>query len=343
MTRREFATIAGLGLTPLRVSRAEPSATSDRFEHVHATMGTKFRFVVYARDEAQATGAVEDATRRLDALNASLSDYVRTSEVSRLSADSGLGHWRLVPDDLWDVLSYGNRLAAQTEGAFDMTVGPMTRLWHVARRSGKLPSQPRLAEALAATGHAHLEMDAERRRARLTLPGMRLDLGGIAKGYAVDATLDVLVDHGITDALVDGGGDLRALGSPPHTAGWMIAVDDLETSSDTTSTTALKDLAMATSGDLYQSVEIDGRKFSHIVNPRTGLGLEYRRLVTVISPSAMIADALASAISVLSISASRNLLETHYPESSAKIVTLHDSRLEKVVLGQAAGSAILRR
>ena len=214
-----------------------------------------------------------------------------------------------------------------------MTVGPLTRLWRVARRNGKLPSESRLSEALAATGHAHLETDTERKRARLTQPGMRLDLGGIAKGYAVDQVLETLVTHGISCALVDGGGDLRVLGQPPGSDGWRITVQDLA-SEGNTEIHYLTDIAVATSGDLYQTVKIGEREFSHIIDPTTGLGLEIRRSVTVHAPDAMTADALASALSVLPTQASRTLLEKHYPKASARILTkapygLEDVRIER--------------
>lgn len=338
MTRRHFATIGALWTM---APRGRGDATEERrFERTHATMGTEFRFLVYAGNAKQATAALDAATRRLDALNASLSDYLADSEISRLSAASGRGDWRLLLRDVENVLTWGQRLAAQTGGAFDMTVGPLTRLWRVSRRNGKLPTESRLSGALQATGFQFLELDEKRRRARLTRPGMRLDLGGIAKGYAVDETLKTLLHHGITTALADGGGDLRTLGSPPDAGGWRITLEDLESSS--TTVYQLSDLAMATSGDLYQSIRLGDREFSHLIDPKTGLGLEYRRSVTVIAEDAMTADALASALSVLAIEESQALLATHYPTCAARILTRGDHGIERVVLGMNDTAAILR-
>ena len=175
-------------------------------------MGTKFHTILYAHSEAQAKEALDTVATRLNALNASLSDYVTSSEVSRLSASSGRSHWKLLHPDLEAVLSFGQRLSQQTDGAFDMTVGPLTRLWRHSRRHNKLPTKNRLRQALDATGHSNLILDSRNKRARLKRPSMRLDLGGIAKGYAVDEALATLKQLGITIALVNGGGDLRAAG-----------------------------------------------------------------------------------------------------------------------------------
>ena len=329
--RDAFAALAATWLAMAQPFHAGLAA--ERFEATHPTMGTEFRFVVYAQDAQRARAALNDAKGRLDALNASLSDYVATSEISRLSAASGKGYWRLLPDDLWVVLTRGNRLATQTKGAFDVTVGPLTRLWRVSRRTGRLPSDDRLAEALAATGFRFLELDAGRQRARLTRPRMRLDLGGIAKGYAVDEALSRLLEHEITVALVDGGGDLRVQGIPPDSDGWRIGVRDLASEDELGIRTLTGDVALATSGDLYQTVKIGGREFSHLIDPVSGLGLEFRRSVTVEAPDAITADALASALSVLPVAASRRLLKRHYPEANARILTKYEGTLEEVSLG----------
>ena len=141
------------GETP-RPDKVEPL----RFEQTHATMGTEFRIILYCEDEQRANEAFQTAKDRLDSLNAALSDYVSTSEVSRLSRSSGRPYGRLLHDDLWEVLVSGQQLAEQTKGAFDITVGPLTRLWRVSRRSGKLPSEKRLALAKESTGYAHLAL-----------------------------------------------------------------------------------------------------------------------------------------------------------------------------------------
>lgn len=308
--------------------------TLKRFERSFPTMGTTFRTVLYATDSKLAKSAFDAVDRRLTALNAALSDYIATSEVSRLSDSSGSPAWRLLNPDLEAVLACGQSLAIQTGGAFDMTVGPLTRLWRTARRHGKLPSASRLTKALEATGHDYLQLDQARHRAKLLRPNMRLDLGGIAKGYGVDEALTTLQAHGIKTALVDGGGDLRVLGQPPGTDGWRIGTQELD-SATASATRLVREGAVATSGDLYQSISIDGREFSHLINPQTGLGLEFRRTVSVTAPTGMIADALASALSVLPTGTSRSLLSKHYPQAGARILTQQGAAIEETVIHPA--------
>lgn len=330
-----LALAGSLGTGPAETESAErkksPEPEHHRAEYVHATMGTKFHFIAYAADSQRVSEAFTEAAQRLDALNASLSDYIFSSEVSRLSSGSGQGYWRILPTDLWQVLSWGNQLAAQSQGAFDMTVGPLTRLWRISLRTGKLPSPRRLTSARASVGHEYLVLDATKQRAQLMRPGMQLDLGGIAKGYAVDEALAVLQRHGIRSALVDGGGDLRAAGSPPHSEGWTLTLQDLtETPNEPR---LITNLAVATSGDLYQTVTIGEREFSHIVDAKTGLGLEFRRSVTVLAPDTMTADALASALSVLPVKESASLLRKHYPDATARIATKSGDTTEVRLIG----------
>jgi thiamine biosynthesis lipoprotein len=157
-----------------------------------------------------------------------------------------------------------------------------------------------LAGARAAVGWWKLELDTRRQTATLLVPEMKLDLGGIAKGYALDEALKTLQAHGVTRALVTGGGDMVAGEPPPGQKGWRIEVAPLDvTNAPPARFLRLRNAALATSGDIFQHVEIDGRRYSHIVDPRTGLGLIDRSQVTVIARDGTMADALATAVSVL--------------------------------------------
>ena len=263
-------------------------------------MGTTFNLVLYAPDSALARRAADAAFARIDTLNQRLSDYLSDSELSRLSATAGQGRAVPVSDDLWTVLKAAQHLAEQTDGAFDVTVGPLTRLWRWAMRRERLPPEDRLDEARQAVGYRHLALDSAARAVCLKKPGMRLDLGGIAKGFAVDEALGVLQAHGLTRVLVDGGGDLRLGDPPPGTPGWRVEVSGVTTDGKTVQEARfLARKAVATSGATYRFVEVDGVRYSHLLDPRTGMGLTVERLVTVVAPTGMQADALASALSVL--------------------------------------------
>src|SRR5205085_10535960 len=168
------------------------------------------------------------------------------------------------------------------------------------RRERKLPNPEQLAAARAAVGYEKLELDAHRRTAKLLAPGMRLDLGAIAKGYAADQALRVLESRGLTRALVSGGGDMALGTAPPGAKGWRIEIAPLDvTNAPPARFVTLSDMGLATSGDVFQNIEIAGKRYSHIVDPRTGVGLTDHSLVTVIAADGMTADGLATAVSVL--------------------------------------------
>src|SRR5262249_14682100 len=151
-------------------------------------------------------------------------------------------------DDLWTVLERSQALAKRTDGAFDVTVGPVVNLWRKARREKKLPPADRLAEARAAVGWRNVELDSRARTGKLLVPDMRLDLGAIAKGYAVDEALKVLREHGITRALVAGGGDMAAGEAPPGNPGWRIELAPLDvTDAPPARFVILRNRALATS------------------------------------------------------------------------------------------------
>jgi thiamine biosynthesis lipoprotein len=262
-------------------------------------MGVSFKLLLYAGDEDLANRSARAAFDRVTALDRMLSDYDSASELSRLSAASPTSEGVAVSPELWVVLERAQRLAGETDGAFDVTVGPLTKLWRRARRQQEMPSKERLAEALGATGHTNLKLDRQRRTVRLLRGGMRLDLGGIAKGYAADEALAVLKKHGITRAMVAASGDMALGDPPPGERGWRIAVGALNPKEKPSRFLRLANCGVSTSGDAFQFIVIEGKRYSHIVDPRTGLGLTQRVSTTVIAGDAMSADGLATGVTVL--------------------------------------------
>jgi thiamine biosynthesis lipoprotein len=275
-------------------------ATLARFEYQQPQMGLPFRLVLYAPDRPLADAAAAAAFRRLEQLDRILSDYDTDSELSRLSRTSGQGQPVRVSSDLWCVLQRAQDLAQRSDGAFDVTVGPCVTLWRKARREQRLPDPARLAEAQRAVGHEHVRLDPKRQTVELLVSDMRLDLGGIAKGYAVDEALKALDHLGIRRALVAGGGDLAVGDPPPGTMGWRIELAPLDASNAPPARfVLLSRAALATSGDLFQRLDLGGKRYSHIIDPHTGIGLTDHSLVTVIAPDCMTADSLTKVVSVL--------------------------------------------
>ncbi len=258
-------------------------------------MGTRARIVLYAPSEATAAAAAQQAFDRIETLNAVLSDYRTDSELSELSAHP-VGSWIPVSNDLMLVLQRAQAVSEASDGAFDITVAPAVTLWREARRTGTLPDQEAIANAARAIGWRSLELDPQGRRARFNKQGMQLDPGGIGKGHAALEALRVLRTLGHDSAMVDLGGDLALGAPPPGTRGWSILTRD---ALGPDRTRMLAQTCIATSGDAEQFALIAGRRYSHILDPRTARALTARRAATVIHPDGAIADALASAACVL--------------------------------------------
>ena len=280
-------------------------------------MGSRCRIVVYAPSEREAARAADDAFGRVSALNSILSDYDPNSEASRLAAGAPRV-WHTVSPELADVLRLSHEVHDASDGAFDPAIGRLTLLWRAAKRTGALPADNDLDAALRASGSEHVEVHPHDDRVRFDTTGLVLDFGGIGKGYAADEALRVLASHGLRSALIDFGGDL-VLGDPPpdHPDGWLVTV---RTGLDEPRSVRLSCRAVATSGDLEQFVEIDGTRYAHIIDPRTGLGLTRRTAATVIAPSGWLADALASAACVLAPDR-LGPLRAVYPDATIEVLS----------------------
>ncbi len=273
---------------------------AERVTSTRRLMGAPWTITVYAPSQRAGAAAIEAGFAEVARLEAILSDYDPASELSRLSARAPTEVAVPIGEDLGRVLTRAVAIRDASGGVFDPTVGPLTTLWRQARRAGRLPPADKLAAARAAVGPETLLLEADGRAALLTKPGMRLDLGGIGMGYAVDRALEILGQMGIDAAMIDASGDIGVSGSPPGTQGWVIDAAPLPRSGvEPGMRLVLTHAAVTTSGDAHQAVEIEGRRYSHIVDPRTGLGVAGPAAVTVIARDCTTADALATAASVL--------------------------------------------
>jgi thiamine biosynthesis lipoprotein len=286
-------------------------------------MGTTFRVVLYAADAATAKKAAEAAFARVAELDDRMSDYKQTSELMRLCKHFAkeVGEPVKVSDDLFAVLRKAEELSKKSDGAFDVTVGPVVQLWRHARRTQELPDPKEFAAARALVGYQKVKLDPAKKTVLLTTPGMQLDLGGIAKGYAADQALKLLREKfGIKSALVAASGDIACGDPPPGRAAWGVDIAPIAKSQKPRSL-RLANAAVSTSGDLEQFVVINGVRYSHVLDPHTGLGLTGRRSVTVITPNGTTADSMTKAVSVLPPEQALKLVEDT-PGAACYIVVL---------------------
>ena len=285
-------TVVLLALMPASLAA---EAGSWRFQR--ELMGTRFTIVCHAEDAERAGKAAAAAFEVAEAVNRVASDYRTDSELASL-ATLPAGHSAVLSPLLFSLLEHSRVMAEATNGAFDPTLGPLTQLWRQTRQQRRLPEVAVMDAARAATGWRDFRLDPAARRITLQRPSMRFDLGGVAKGYAADRMLESLAATGLRQAMIAAGGDIRLGDPPPGRAGWRVAVQTLDLARHD-EVLLLANAAVSTSGDLHQAVEVEGVRYSHILNPATGLGLTRRIAATVIATEAKLSDPLATAACVL--------------------------------------------
>lgn len=269
-----------------------------RFTYQQAMMGTHFLITLYAPEKSKADAAAKAAYLYASNVNQACSDYDVTSELMQLNAypPQKIVH---VSPLLYDVLAKARHIAQKTDGAYDPTLGHHSYNWRMARKKHILPSQEKIAHAIAHSGWNNYQLDTPNQGIFKLQPDMRFDLGGIAKGYAADGMLRILREHNIYAASVTAGGEVRLGDRPPGKDGWDVSLKTLDENNQLApKILTLSNCAVSTSGDLHQSITIDGKRYSHIVDPTTGLGLTTRVSATVIADSATLSDALATALCV---------------------------------------------
>jgi FAD:protein FMN transferase len=284
-------------------------------------MGSYFE----VRLPAGAPGAVDLACRALDLidlLEAQLTVYRDDSEVSRLNATAHSGPVE-VERGLFGLLELALTLSQETDGAYDVTAGALSEAWGFVRGPKRVPNETTLADARARTGWRHLRLDPEHRTVAFDREGIRINLGSIGKGHAIDRAVDVIRAHWWpTSALVHGGqSSLYALGSPPGQLGgrWEIALRNPFEPETPLGTLRLRNRGLGTSGAAFQQFVVDGRVYGHLIDPRSGEPASGPASVTVLAPTAALADALSTAFYLLGPEAAEAYVAKH-PEVGVVIV-----------------------
>jgi thiamine biosynthesis lipoprotein len=271
-------------------------------------MGTRGTITIYGLSDDEAGEAAAEATREMHRIESVMSTWREDSEISRLNRDSN-GKPFAVSRELAGLLERAREFSRETSGAFDVTAMPLVRLWGFQGGEAKLPSGAELSGALARTGWEKMLVDLEASTVTL-LDGAEIDLAGIGKGYAVDRCVAILRERGVASGLVDLGGNMFAIGSPPGRDDWSIGIRDPEDPSGVIGKLLLRDEAVATSGNYENFVVIDGKKYGHIVDPRTGMTVDNVLSVTVVARTATESDALSTALFVLGPEESLGVPET---------------------------------
>lgn len=300
------------------------AAQNFRYSYEKGMMGSPFVLTFYAQNDALAKVAADSVFSRIQQLNDSLSDYRDGSEINRLSATSGSDTWMKVSDDLYHILAVSQDFSIKTKGAFDVTLGPVVQIWRRAVRKSYMPQKSDIKEALSKTGYKKIHFDKKNHKIKLDQKGMRLDIGGLGKGFAADEGMKVFEYYGITSVLIDAGGKLAIGSPPPGDNGWLIKIS---TGRDSVGTVSLANVGVATSGPTYRFLEINGKHYSHILDPKTGIGLLYNVRTTVISPNATEADVLATSFSVTGIKESKQQVRKYFKSSKVWLVETKNGKV----------------
>ncbi|MDO5554560.1 MAG: FAD:protein FMN transferase [Planctomycetia bacterium] len=280
-----------------------------RFDFSASKMGVPVRLSFYASNESIAQKAADAVFAHFDKLNAILSDYDPESEIIAVCRKSSeTNDYVALSPDLFRVLAFARTCTEKTDGAFDITVSPVVKLWRRSRSFRELPPPEYLEKARQLVGNDRWELQADPPAVRTLAPGVRFDVGGVAKGIALDDALEILASFGITSALLDAGGDLRIGDPPPGSDGWRVEFATLTPDDSERPVRVFANVGIACSGDTNRYVEINGVRYSHIIDPRTGNPLTEHVVVAVSAPCAADADALASAICVLGETEGKKIL-----------------------------------
>jgi thiamine biosynthesis lipoprotein len=307
----------------LKVQRAKPM------------MGTIVEITVIRDDsspsripEEEIIGLAFQEISRIDKL---MSTYKENSQISLINQQAGIDYVTVEPDVL-KVIKMAKAASMLSGGAFDITAAPLVQLWGFHTKKGHMPPEEEIKNCLPLVDYKYILVDQENNRVKLKLPGMAMDLGGIAKGYAVDKAIEILKNNGIHRALVNAGGDLYGLGYPPAKNFWHIGIRHPFIPGGIISTLKIKDQAIATSGNYENFFELNGKRYSHILDPRTGQPIQGVASVTVLAKTAMEADAFGTAVAVLGPQKGLELLNSR-PDIEG-IIILDDPKKPDYLLSQ---------
>lgn len=304
-----------------------------------AAMACRFEVFLNAGQYEHGTQAALEALDRVDALEDQLSIFRETSEISRINREAAAGPVEVEPG-LFGLLELAVRLHAETGGALDITATALWDVWGFSRRQGRIPTEEELATARQKVGSEHVELDARAKTVRFTKPCIRLSLGSIGKGYALDRSAERMLEHGVGDFMIHGGqSSVLARGSAAGTpaGGWLVGLHHPLRHRERLAEIRLGDRALATSSSEKQFFRYRGRRLSHILDPRTGQPAEGLLSVTVLAPTAALADGLSTAFFVMGAEATIAYCESR-PELGALLVRPdRGSRVEVLSLGLEAG------
>ncbi len=326
----------------VEIRLAEPTGGGYLVEFSRQAMATTFQVLLNARQYPQGADAAMTALDAIETLEDQLTVYREHSEVMHINREAYAGPVA-VESRLFSLFEEAARLYDETGGAFDITAGPLAKVWGFYRRQGAIPSADDLAAALDHVGMRHMMLDAETESVQFAVDGVEINLGAIGKGYALDRAAELLAAAGVEDFVLHGGAssvlargsrnssDAKSTATADESkvgAGWQIGIGDPQRPGERLAMIDLRDRAVGTSGAAFQSFRHQGRRYGHILDPRTGWPAEGVLSATVVAPTAAEADALSTALYVLGVDDAEKLVESR--ERTSAILVVPTSRAGEV-------------
>lgn len=298
-------------LTVATLCPARPAQPLFRYEDTHSAMGTVFTVVAYGRDRTFLSEVCREVFGEIDRLDDEMSNYKPASELSQINREAAERPVMVSPE-LFRLIRYSLALSEETNGAFDITVGPLVKAWGFFRGKGRVPKSEELTEVMKHVGYRHVQLDSEKRTIRFDTKGIEIDLGAIAKGYALDRAAEILRTDGITSALISSGtSSVYAVGSPPGQRGWKVSIRDPYDKNKAADVILLKNYSLSVSGNYEKFFKLHGKIYSHILDPKTGRPVENMLSTAVLAATGEQTDALSTSCYVLGVKRSRTFLLAH--------------------------------
>lgn len=278
------------------------------YKRVLRLMGNRFELSIVTEDEQWAFNLIESAVLEIRRIEELLTTFRETSQTNRINANAGIKPVR-VDKEVFDLIKRSIRISELTQGAFDITYGSADkRLWNFDKTMTALPDKKTAKQMVRLINYKNIILDEEAYTVLLKEKGMRIGFGGIGKGYAADRAKYILQENDVTSGVVNAAGDLTTWGTQPNGKPWTVGIADPNSSHHPFSYLNISDVAVATSGNYEKYAVINGKKYSHTINPKTGLPVSGIKSVTILCPSAELADALATPVMVMGITVGLNLI-----------------------------------
>lgn len=279
-----------------------PAASAATVTDKRGAMGSRFEISAVHTDPKSAQEAIDAAYAEIERIEASISEWRETSDVSAINRSAGIAPV-VVPQELFNLIRRSQRVSALTEGAFDITFNTVGRLWNFKSHTAPIPEDKAIKAALTDIGYRHVVLDEAKRTVFLDRKGTQIGFGAIGKGYAANRAVFTLKEHGVTGGVVNAGGDLVIFGTQENGKPWRIGIANPLDREMVFAYLDATEQAVVTSGDYENYIEASGKRYSHIIDPRTGYPAPELRSVTIVCPDGELADALATGVSVLGLEA----------------------------------------